>query len=89
MPETAMDTHTVFKKLTEAGFEERQAEAVTDVMAQRSADAATKADVQAAVEAAELRLAHKITAAQLQSLAIVLPANAVIFTLILLAFRVV
>ena len=52
----ALDTHAAVRDLTAAGFPTEQAEAIVATVARSDSRLATKADLQAAISALEVRL---------------------------------
>ena len=67
--------HRSFTTLKDAGFSTRQVEAILDTVEERARDLVTKADLEAALRALELRLTLRIGA-----MAVVIPAGVAALT---------
>ena len=94
MADRALDTHKLVKRLTDSGLSEQAAEVLAEALLYRSEDVATKQDLdstrqelKADIAALRNELKADIQNVKVQILAVVLPAIAVIQTLILLAFE--
>ena len=62
---TTLDTHAAIKRLTAAGLDTAQAEAIVDTVSQADDQLVTKADLQAALASLERRLIGYLVAAVL------------------------
>ena len=62
---TTLDTHAAIKRLTAAGLNTSQAEAIVDTVSQADDQLVTKADLQAALASLERRLIGYLVAAVL------------------------